>query len=213
MKKGAGINLILAAVIIGMGFLWVRENEMRVSAQSKLEQIQSKAATVLNEKGEVIADLSVQLGEMQAGLQQTTEDFTAAVQDRDERISMITENARIAAAEAEEALVEKTGQISKVQNEMKAEQEKADAALKKKNAELSEMGEELRKTTERLAAALKEKEAAESENYDMKQSVNDADRRMEKLRDDNRRLEALAKICVGSSSASSETADGHVQAQ
>ena len=110
--------------------------------------------------------------------------------------------------EAQIAQADHQAKTTELETTLQQNSEKSDAALKKKNTELSEMGEELRKTTERLAAALKEKEQALSESYDLKQQVSAVDRKMDKLRDDNRRLEALAKVCVEPS-----TADGPQPAQ
>lgn len=189
MKKNNSLLIAFIVVIVALLFLWLRENEMRVSAQSKLANLEFKATSVINEKGEAIADLSTQVGEMQARLQQTTDEAVAAVADRDALIQKMEEDARVAAAEYEKTLA---GLETKMQEDSK----RSDEALKKKNTELSEMGEELRKTTERLAAVLKEKEKAESESYDTRQQMSASQRKLDKLRDDNKRLEALAKVCV-----------------
>ena len=185
--KGKNLTTVLIAVILALLFLWLRENEMRVAAESKLSNLQYKATSTINEKGEAIADLSTQVGEMQAHLQQATEESNEAITDRDAQIAKLNEDARIASAEHEAAL-------AALEADMKKNTEKYDAALKKKNTELSGIGEELRKTTERLAAALKEKEQVESKNYDIQYELSALRRRAEKLNADNKRLEALSKI-------------------
>ena len=187
--------VLIAAVLVLLG-LWLRENEMRVSAQSKLSNLEMKSTTVINEKGEAIADLSTQLGEMQANLQKNTEDYTGRLGDKDQQILKMEEDQRLAQAEYEGDLQEKTAAYTDLEAQMKADAERSGEALKKKNTELSEMGEELRKTTERLAKALKDKERAESENYDLKQQSTSGERKLDKLREDNRRLESLVKVCA-----------------
>ncbi len=186
MKKNY-IHMVLIVALLVLLALWLRENEMKVAAQSKLTNLEFKATSVINEKGEAIADLSTQVGEMQAHLQQTTEEAATALADRDMQILKMEEEARVAQEEHESA-------IALMQKEMEETSEKYDTSLKKKNTELSELGEELRKTTERLAASLKEKEKTESENFDLKQEVASLGRRIAKLNEDNRHLEALAKI-------------------
>lgn len=191
--------------------LWLRENEMRVKAETGYAKIQDKATSVINEKGEAIADLSVQVGEMQARLQQSSEEFTSALAEKDAEIAKINEDARIVAAEGVAAIEEKNKNITGLETEIKETTVKYDSALKKKNKELSEMGEELRKTTERLAAALKDKEMAESENYDLAQEAAQSAKKIAKLAEDNRHLEALAKIAEQKSQIP-DTAEGTARA-
>src|SRR5262245_12890607 len=117
MKRAGIVEIVLAAALIGLIFLWLRENEMRASAQKKLDALQTKTASVLNEKGEVIADLSVQVGELQASMQKSTEEYSAQVQDREEQIAMLNENSRIAEAESEAALKQKDDSIASLETE------------------------------------------------------------------------------------------------
>jgi chromosome segregation ATPase len=200
------LGFFLVAVIIGLAFLLVRENEMRVSAETKLSNLQFKATATINEKGDTISDLSTQLGEMQASLQRTTDEAVAAIGERDQTIASLHEEAQIAAAEHKAELEERDKFIAGLDADIKDKAEKYDAALKKKNTEITELSEQLRKNTERLAAALKEKEKIESETYDAKQRAEAAERKVEKLREDNRRLEALVKVCV-ETPAAPDTAD------
>ena len=166
---------------------------MRVRAESKMASVTEKAASVINEKGEAIADLSTQVGEMQAHQQQTLEEYTTALTERDGTLAKMTEDASIAKAELEAIVKQKDESYTALETEMKTASDKADASLKKKNKELSDIGEELRKTTERLATALKDKERAESENYDLVQEAAISARKLAKLSEDNRKLEALLK--------------------
>ncbi len=210
MKK----NKFYIALILGiltLLVLWLRENEMRVKAESRYANIQDKATSVINEKGEAIADLSTQLGEMQANIQQKTEEFTSVLGDKDAEIAKLIEDARIAAAEVVVATEEKNKNITALENEIKETTQKYDAALKKKNKELSEMGEELRKTTERLATALKDKEKAEAESYDRTQEAAQSAKKIAKLSEDNRHLEALAKLAEQKNQIL-DTAEGVVKA-
>jgi chromosome segregation ATPase len=210
LKKNKFFIVLIAAILILL-VLWLRENELRVKAETGYAKIQDKATSVINEKGEAIADLSTQLGEMQAHIQQRTEEFTGALTERDEAIAKLTEDARIAKAEHEAALQEKDKNIAGLESEMKASTAKYDAALKKKNKELSGIGEELRKTTERLATALKDKENAEAESYDRAQEAAQNAKKIAKLTEDNRHLEALAKLAE-QKNALSDTAEGTVKA-
>ena len=210
MKKNKLI-IFFILVILGLLVLWLRENEMRVKAESGYANIKDKATSVINEKGEAIADLSTQVGEMQAHIQQKSEDFAGTLGEKDAEIAKINEDTRIAAAENEATVFEKNKNITDLEAEIKQTTEKYDTALKKKNKELSEMGEELRKTTERLALALKDKEIAEAQSYDSAQKTAQAAKKITKLADDNRRLEALSKACAQQTQIP-DTAEGTAKA-
>lgn len=210
MKKNKLFIALIAGILVLL-VLWLRENELRVKAEAGYAKIQDKATSVINEKGEAIADLSTQIGEMQAHLQQKTEEFTAALNERDEQIAKLTEDARIESAEHEANIQEKDKSIAGLEGEIKETTAKYDAALKKKNKELSEIGEELRKTTERLATALKDKETAEAESYDRAQEAAQDAKKIAKLSEDNRHLEALAKLAE-QKSLLPDTAEGTAKA-
>ena len=80
-----------------------------------------------------------------------------------------------------------------LENEIKENSARFDKILKRKNAEISGMGEELRKTTERLAAALKKQETIESDNFSQQSKIAELAKQVQKLKDEQTRLEGLLK--------------------
>ena len=194
MKKRNNLVTALVVAVLALLFLWLRENEMRVAAEARLTNLRFKATSVINEKGDAIADLSTQVGDLQANLQKTTEEYNNTVADRDTQIRELNDRSRQETADHAAAIETKDQNIGALEEEMKQSAERYDASLKKKNTELSGMGEELRKSTERLAAALKDKEKTESENYDLKQSVSRLERKVGKMIEENSRLEGLSKL-------------------
>jgi chromosome segregation ATPase len=180
--------LSLFVVILALLFLLLKENEAKVAAETKLNNLQFKATSVINEKGNAISDLEAQ---------QTIEEYTAALAERDAHIAKMNEDLQLRTAQHEEAILDKEKNISGLESQIKEQADKQAAAMKKKSGELSEIGEELRKSTERLAKALKQKEELESDNGDLEAQVAEFNRRIEKLNQENKRLEGLAKVCEG----------------
>ena len=79
--------MFLALVIVALLLLLLRENEAKVAAQTQLKNIQYKAASVINEKGNAINELETQQSELQAKMQETEESYQKALTAKTEELN------------------------------------------------------------------------------------------------------------------------------
>lgn len=187
------ISVFLAAPIIVLLLLLLRENEAKIAAETKLKNVQFKTTSVLNEKGNAINELETQLTELQVKLHETEENDQKALAAKTEEMEKLSADFEIKTRQRDEEIQQKNKNIDDLENEIKQNSDRYNAALKKKNVEISGLGEELRKTTERLAASLKKQEAIESENFNLQQKMVELTKQIQKLQSEQTRLEGLLK--------------------
>ena len=183
----------LGAVIVGLLFLLLRENEAKVAAQNQLNNLQFKATSVINEKGNAINELESQVGEYQTNLQDCQETCEKAIAAKNDQIQQMNADFEVKSGQHAEEVVQKNKAISGLEEQMQQTRDGFDKQLKKKNTDITEMGEELRKTTERLAKSLKKQESLESENYNLQTQVDGLERQLTAVKSEKVRLETQVK--------------------
>jgi chromosome segregation ATPase len=191
------LSIFLGLLIMALLFLLLRENEAKVAAQNQLNNIQYKATTMINEKGNAINELETQQTELQVKLQNTEEAYQKELAAGVEEYNKLTADTAAKAAQYEEVILQKNKDLEETEAEAKENSERFDKELKKKNAQISEIGEELRKTTERLAGSLKRVEEAESEIFSYRQNNAILEKQVQTLHDEQTRLEGLVAVSQG----------------
>ena len=192
MNKNKTLFFCVGVIIVLLFFL-LRENEGRIVAESQFKNIQFKAASVINEKGNAISELETTVGENQAKMQQMQEESEKTLAEKNEEMSKTAADFEQKAAQAEEEINQKIKSIADLETQMKENSDRFGKTIKKKNAELSEIGEELRKTTERLAQTLKKQETLESENFSRQTQLENLQRQVQSLKDAKAHADAEAK--------------------
>ncbi len=183
----------MVVTISALLFLLLRENEAKVAAQTLLRNIQYKATSMINEKGNAINELETQLAEFQSKLQETEETSQKVLAAKAEEFNQLVADSETKMQQHQEELQLKNKNIDDLENEIKQNTESFDKKLKKKNSEISGMGEELRKTTERLATCLKKQETIEAENSSQQGKIAEFEKQIQKLKNEQTRLEGLLK--------------------
>jgi chromosome segregation ATPase len=186
-------TLFMALVIVALLFLWLRENAAKMTAETQFKNIQYKATSMINEKGNAINELETQLTELQVKLQDVQENCQKAQAAKEEEMNKLTQDFTAKIWQLEEEVRQKNKGIDDLEIKMKENSERFDKALKKKNTEISGMGEELRKSTERLAAMLKKQESIESDNFSQQAKVSELERQVQKYKTERTQLEGLLK--------------------
>ena len=182
------LAIFIGLLAMALLFLLLRENEAKVAAQTQLNNIQFKATSVINEKGNAINELETQLTELQVKLQDAEEAHQKELAVKTEEYNKLTADMGVKAAQYEEVIVQKNKNLEETEAEAKANSERFDKELKKKNAQISEMGEGLRKTTERLAESLKKVENTEAENFSQRQAIAALEKQLQTFKEEQARL-------------------------
>ena len=187
------VLIALTVAVIALLFLWMRENEGRVAAEAQLKNLQFKATTVINEKGNAISELETQVGEAQAKMQAMREQSDEALSAKDQEMAAFKAETERKQAQYEEEIHQKDQALNSLEANLKDTTARFDGELKKKNADIADLGEQLRKTTERLAATLKKQQSLESENLNLRAGGEGLERQVQALKAEKTRLEIEAK--------------------
>ena len=164
-----------------------------MASQARLKNVQFKAASVINEKGNAINELETQVAEYQSKLQAALENHQKELAAKNEEADKLKADFVQRSAQAEETISRKNENINDLETRSKENSERFDSTLKKKNADLAEMGEELRRTTERLAKLLKKQESLESESFARQARIESLERQLQGLKNDRTRMETQLK--------------------
>ncbi len=195
-------NILIAVLglgLIGASFYALRENEARLAAETKLQNIRSNAESAVTQKDNAITELQTESSLMQQKLQDADDRYSLLEMEKQrelaeaiEKLEALKTDLSEQTARAEQLIKENEARVGEYEAKLDEAAKKQNDLLAKKNAEISEIGEQLKQASSKYADLLKEKEVYESKNGALESRVSSLERDIQRLESERSHLlEAL----------------------
>jgi chromosome segregation ATPase len=155
-RKRIGTGFMLA-VIFGMGFLLLRENEGRTAAEEKLKQAQQGIDAMMAEKNNTIDELQSQIDELTGKYSELTEQYNAMVAEKDGEITKGNEEREKQAAAHRDEITLKDSNYKDLETRAKNESQKLNEKIESKSAEISDLGSQIQSLSTKYSEVLSKK--------------------------------------------------------
>lgn len=188
-KKRVFSGLMLA-LIFGMGFLLLRENEGRTAAEEKLKQAQQGIDALMSDKNNTIDELQSQIDELTGKYSELTEQFNAMVVEKDGEIAKGNEERQKQAAAHEAVIAQKETNYKELEARTKGESLKLNQMIESKSSEIGDLGAQIEALSGKYSEALKKKEALEGANLKLESQVTTLGERIKILEQEKQALAA-----------------------
>ena len=186
----------LGFLALGLTLLLVRENEGRVSAETKLNDLKYRMESATNENDNLILELRGTIHD---------QEVKAADMNEKHRIETIAKSAEIeelqtksdeAQKRHESMISDKDSEIADAQSKAEAEADRYELALNQKSDRVKDLGTQLEAASKRYTALLKEKESLEAKSLSLEQDLATAKNEHKKLQRENDRLTESLKVLL-----------------
>ncbi len=195
-KSKVAIGFLLF-LILGLVLLLVRENEGKVSAETKLNDMKYRMESTASEKDSLINELKNTIHDLETKIADLTAKHEADMTEKASEIQGLHGNLDEASKKYDSMVGEKAAEMTDLEAKSKAQADRMNGLVKEKSAKIGELGGELEKASARYAVLLKEKESvearaisAEADIASLKSDLKKVEREKERL---NAAIQALTK--------------------
>lgn len=157
-NRGVQVSVAAALVFFAMVFLWLRENEMRVSAEKKYQDMKFKLDAQSNEQANLANELELKIGEAEGKLADTVARYTRDMNEKEAVVSQLSSERDDLTAE----LKRTSDQFTQYQAKSRELEANYAKQINAKNSEISELGAQLKEQAVKLETLYKEKASLES---------------------------------------------------
>ncbi len=190
ISKNKIIVGILSFAVVGLGLLLLRENEGRVSAETKLNDLKYRLETTSTENENVVLDLKGNIHDLEVKIAEMTDKHAAELNEKDGQIADLKRGMEEGAVKYDQTVKEKDLEISDVKSGAQADSERLNQVIKDKSVKIGDLGGELEKASSRYSLLLKEKEALEAKTISYEADISSLKNDLKKANRDNERLSA-----------------------
>lgn len=149
------VVITMAFIIAGLLVLLLRENEGRVAAEEKLNDIQYKVTSMKSQKDDVIMDLQSQMTVLQAKLQEEAINQAALVNQKKAEMDALNTQMQQSSYKYEMDLKQREENIGRLSAKSKEDAAQYGDTLKEKNAEIGDLSARLEDEAKKSASLYK----------------------------------------------------------
>lgn len=161
-NKNVQASVAAALIFFGMVFLWLRENELRVSAEKNYHDLKFKLETETNEQANLANELQARIGDTENRLAETTAKYAADMSQKEAQVAAVTTERDSLDAQLKQA----NDTFNQFQAKSKEIESQYESQVNAKNKEVSELGGQLKEQAVKLETLYKEKASLEAKLMD-----------------------------------------------
>ena len=184
------LNVALILIVFVLGALLLRENQRANAADAKLEDIQTRVAAANDENQNLINELQYEITTLKGKLEEEKELHKNYVAEKTGEIQKMNEESKAREEQHAASLQDKDSEISQLEDQAKADKDKFDGLLKDKNQQIQDLSRKLEEASARQVELVSKVQAVEAKNLDNESKINELQRQITKLNNENTRLNA-----------------------
>ena len=184
MKTGKSKIIIgfLGFVALGLVLLLLRQSEIRIAAEAKLNDLKYKMESATNENDALLMDLKNTIHDLTAQTAELKSKHEVDLAEKTLEIQGLHGQLEEAAKKYEALVTDKNAELADLESKSKTQNDELNKIIQGKSGKISELGSELEKASVRYSALLKEKEALEAKTIS-------ADADLAKLKNDLKKIQ------------------------